>query len=279
MNSRISGSVGRQGANHRSDVKLVQQLLNRARGAGQFLLRVDGYCGSHTIAAIEEFQSKILQFRRPDGIVRPLGPTITALSTLATHPTGSPHTNQLTNRSPNGAPLEGLSANDKIAWSGKVSQNFKQKVIAICKEIDVAPDFLMAAMAFESGETFSPSANNAAGSGAVGLIQFMPNTAKALGTSTEALAAMTAEDQLDYVKSYFAPHKGQLQTLEDVYMAILYPAAIGTGSDHVLFKDGTIAYTQNKGLDKNKDGDITVGEATGMVRAKLEKGLRPGYAG
>lgn len=41
----------------------------------------------------------------------------------------------------------------------------------------------MAAMAFESGETFSPSIKNAAGSGAVGLIQFMPSTAKALGTS------------------------------------------------------------------------------------------------
>lgn len=94
-----------------------------------------------------------------------------------------------------------------------------------------------------------------------------------------SLAAMTAEGQLDYVKKYFEPRKGKLHSLEDVYMAILYPSAIGTGSDHVLFEKGTTAYTQNKGLDKNKDDKITVGEAAAMVRAKLNKGLGPGYAG
>lgn len=48
---------------------------------------------------------------------------------------------------------------------------------------------------------------NAPGSGAIGLIQFMPSTAKGLGTSTSALKQMTAVDQLAYVEKYFAPYK------------------------------------------------------------------------
>ena len=45
------------------------------------------------------------------------------------------------------------------------------------------PDFLLACMAFESGMSFCSSIRNAA-SGATGLIQFMPSTARGLGTTT-----------------------------------------------------------------------------------------------
>jgi membrane-bound lytic murein transglycosylase B len=67
---------------------------------------------------------------------------------------------------------------EKITWGVKVSDAFKRKVIVISQGLGVSPDFLMACMAFETGETFSPAIKNAAGSGAVGLIQFMPSTAK-----------------------------------------------------------------------------------------------------
>jgi hypothetical protein len=135
----------------------------------------------------------------------------------------------------------------------------------------------MAAMAFESAETFSPSIKNAAGSGAVGLIQFMPSTAKALGTTIEALEKMTAVDQLNYVRKYFAPRHGRLHSIEDVYMAILYPAAIGKPSDNTLFESGTKVYKQNKGLDANNDGKITIQEAAAAVRKKYERGLGVGF--
>ena len=59
----------------------------------------------------------------------------------------------------------------------------------------------MACMAWESGETFSPTIRNGAGSSMIGLIHFMPTTAKSLGTSTEALSKMTAVEQLDYVEN------------------------------------------------------------------------------
>ncbi len=63
----------------------------------------------------------------------------------------------------------------------------------------------------------------------------MPATATSLGTSTAALAAMTEVHQLDYVKKYFQSYSGKLNTLEDVYMAILYPAAIGKPAESTLF--------------------------------------------
>jgi hypothetical protein len=120
---------------------------------------------------------------------------------------------------------------------------------------------------------------NAAGSNAVGLIQFMPSTAAALGTSSDALAAMTATQQLDYVKLYLTPYRGRLKTLEDVYMAILYPAAIGRGSDYVLFSSGTTAYSQNAGLDTDGSGFITAGEAAARVRLEYERGLTGAHIG
>jgi hypothetical protein len=159
-----------------------------------------------------------------------------------------------------------------LVWGKKVSAEFRSKVIEICARIKINADYLMAAMAFESGESFSPSIQNASGSGAVGLIQFMPSTAKGLGTTTSELSKMTTEQQLDYVEKYFKPHSGKLQTLEDIYMAILWPAAIGKPNDHILFKKGSAAYTQNAGLDIDKDGNITKAEAAGKVREKYERG-------
>ncbi len=167
----------------------------------------------------------------------------------------------------------------QIAWGAKVSAAFKGKVIVIASNLGVNPDYLMACMAFESAETFSPSIQNQAGSGAVGLIQFMPNTAQSLGTTTAALAKMTDVQQLDYVEKYFRSLHRPVRTLEDVYMAILWPAAIGRPNSFVLFRQPSIAYTQNQGLDANRDGMVTKAEAAAPVAAKLSKGLKPGFRG
>ena len=166
-----------------------------------------------------------------------------------------------------------------LAWGNRVSDEFATRAIRVARGIDADPNHIMACMAFESGRTFSPSIRNAAGSGAVGLIQFMPRTARALGTTTENLAAMTAEDQLEYVRRYFSPYVGRLWTLEDCYMAILWPRAISKPLDYVLFSRGDpvcpARYQQNAGLDKDRDGNVTKLEAASHVRAELERGLKP----
>ena len=166
-----------------------------------------------------------------------------------------------------------------LAWGKRVSKPFRDRVLTMAQTLAVNPDFLMACMAFETGRSFSPAVRNAAGSGAVGLIQFMPATAQALGTTTALLAAMSAVKQLDYVERYFQPRAGKLKTLEDVYMAILWPAAIGKADDFVLFDraDPTYPkrYVQNAGLDFDKNGKITKREAAAAVRRLLDEGLRP----
>lgn len=175
-----------------------------------------------------------------------------------------------------------MTPDTPLAWGKKVSPAFRHRVHIICEQLRVQPNFLMACMAFESATTFSPSIRNAAGSGATGLIQFMPSTAAALGTSTDDLANMTAEQQLDYVHAYFTPWRGRLHTLDDVYMAILWPAAIGKPQDYVLFYQGDPkrpkAYIQNAGLDYDKDGRITKAECAARVHRVLARGLQLEHA-
>lgn len=167
-----------------------------------------------------------------------------------------------------------------LAWGAHVSAQFRAKVMGIAGRLVMNPNHLMACMAWESAETFSPKITNAAGSGATGLIQFMPSTARGMGVTTGALAAMTAEMQLDYVEEYFKPYRGKLKTLSDVYMAILWPAGIGKPESYVLWERGKAptTYRQNAGLDINKDAAITKAEAARKVSEKLEKGLLPQHA-
>jgi hypothetical protein len=166
-----------------------------------------------------------------------------------------------------------------LAWGSKVSAPFRERVRWIATTLKMDANYIMACIAWESGESFSPSKKNMAGSGATGLIQFMPTTAKGLGTTTDKLAAMTAEDQLNFVYKYFLDaikRHGPLVTLEDVYMSILWPAAIGQPSGYVLFDKGKqpTAFRQNAGLDSDKNGKVTKYEAASHVREKLVKGLK-----
>ena len=149
-----------------------------------------------------------------------------------------------------------------------LSESFLRKVEDIETRLRMAPGSLLAVMKFETGGTFDPAERNRAGSGATGLIQFMPSTAKSLGTSTEALARMSPEDQLDYVEKYFQPYKGKLGTLDDTYMAVLYPKAIGKPEWYPLFAQGTKAYEQNAGLDRDKKGIVTKADAVSMVQRR-----------
>jgi hypothetical protein len=172
-----------------------------------------------------------------------------------------------------------LATPEPLSWGAQVSPEFRAAVRRVCARLGIFPSFLMACMAFETGRTFSPSIRNGAGSGAVGLIQFIPATAQALGTSVDALVQMGAIQQLVYVEAYFRPSKNRLRTLDDLYMAILWPGAIGKPADYILFDQADAThpkqYVQNRGLDWNKDGKITKAEACERVNSLLVEGLKP----
>lgn len=150
---------------------------------------------------------------------------------------------------------------------------FLERTSEVANSIGVDPNDLLKVMHFETGGTFDPAQKNKAGSSGTGLIQFMGDTAQRLtGEETKAealrfLSSMTATEQLDYVEKYLSPYKGKINSLDDLYMAILYPRAIGKDSEYPLFKRGSDAYDKNKGLDANRDGSVTKEEAASRVRA------------
>lgn len=147
--------------------------------------------------------------------------------------------------------------------------DFNRKVDKIASELGVSSSDLIAIFKQESG--VNPAAVNPM-SGATGLIQFMPATAQRLGTSTQELKQMSAVDQLDYVYKYFkmvGVKPGM--DLGDLYMAVFMPAHVGKAENTVLGQNGAAGfsgkvYSQNKGLDRDKDGTITVADVKQSVQ-------------
>jgi len=79
----IVASVGHGGLNRTDDVRLVQELLNRHMQPAQRPLVIDGIMSPRTIAAIEAFQRRVLNIRRPDGRIQPGDATMVALTRQA----------------------------------------------------------------------------------------------------------------------------------------------------------------------------------------------------
>ncbi|MCD9185730.1 MAG: peptidoglycan-binding protein [Pyrinomonadaceae bacterium] len=159
-----------------------------------------------------------------------------------------------------------------VRGNRNVTAEFINGVENMAQRLGTRPEYLMAVMSFETGGTFNPGIRN--GIGATGLIQFLPSTARGLGTTTDQLAQMSATEQLRYVEKYFdQPHfRGKLGSLEGLYTAVLSGQARSNSND-VLFTRGTRAYEQNP-LDWNQDGRITAGEAITPVAARMYGGIR-----
>jgi len=132
-----------------------------------------------------------------------------------------------------------------------------------------------------SESSFDPKAVNK-DTGATGLIQFMPEVAESLGTTTDEIQKMSRAEQVKLIDKYFDMNKlpdnptaGQLKT------NILMPAYTDKSDDFELmtknkqFTDGEAGnpntYSQNKGLDYNEDGFVTVGEAGESVTKKMKE--------
>ena len=78
---RLLGSVGQDGMNRQADVASIQMLLNAylESSAQPNRLNVSGSMDAATIAAIKQFQLRIVNLPEPDGRVDPHGPTLRKL--------------------------------------------------------------------------------------------------------------------------------------------------------------------------------------------------------
>lgn len=173
---------------------------------------------------------------------------------------------------------------EKYANIAAKDPEFAAEMDRVAKKYNVNRNDLYGVMDHESAGTFSPGVKNKT-SGATGLIQFMPNTAKELGTTTSELAKMTRAEQMKYVDKYFKGHglgKVNSPTLDDLYMTVFTPAAVGKSADTILYDKnskkrnakGLNAYDQNSGMDTrtgNNDGLIQVREVTQAVRSTMNR--------
>jgi hypothetical protein len=179
--------------------------------------------------------------------------------------------------------LGALQNRNKLIWvkmvekrfDTEIAESFKQKVIEVGNELSIDPNYIMACMALETGEKFNTSTKKPHSS-ATGLIQFMSDTAKDLGTTTSKLAAMTHVEQMDYVKKYFEMQANNFNypthkwTLGDVYLSIFTPAAMLLKDTDVVYSSGQRAYAVNQTHDRNKDGKI--------IKSEIVKNMDEFYA-
>jgi hypothetical protein len=240
----------------------VEDLQRKLAAAGFDPGPIDGQMGVHTMAAVRRYQeAKGLQV---DGIVGPQ--TRAALLGLPyTQVPSQPSTPETPSTTPVGPSGHSATAQQLEAMAlQKHGPEFVQKVKEMAGRLGVKPEWILAVMKNESG--MDPKARNPAG-GATGLIQFMPATARGLGTTTEALSRMSATEQLAYVEKYFSPFKGKIHSGTDLYMATFWPAGVGKPDEYKI--GGADVARVNPIFDLNKNGQITAGEFREYYRRRF----------
>ena len=142
--------------------------------------------------------------------------------------------------------------------------NFWIELREISKRLKTEPAWLLNVMASES--LFNPAARNGLpGQTAIGLLQFIENTAQSMGTTTKAIRRMSPVEQLRLVEKYLSPFRGRLNSLSDVYSAVFRGFIVEGGDTSVVAPLGKSnrerrIYSLNRWLDFNGDGKITKGE-------------------
>jgi len=150
------------------------------------------------------------------------------------------------------------TAKDENFYYNKIDiqyrSQFKIDLENICHSIGIKPIWLLRVMWKES--KMNPQATNTHTGKlyAVGLIQFVYSTAKSLGYTLDQIYKMNPIEQLPLVKKYFNPYIGKLNSFEDTYFAVFLPLLIGKPNTYVIPDK---YYAGNKGIDLNKNGQIT----------------------
>ena len=154
------------------------------------------------------------------------------------------------------------------------NSEFISGVQGLASEFNVDPADLVKIFDFETAGNFR-TGNHGNGSSATGLIGFMADTAKEMGTSVQHLASLTQTQQLPYVAQYFRMKgldKIPNPDITDVYSAVIWPAAMGKPDHYVLFSKGSAEYEGNKSLDVDGDGHVTRGDLRTRIGQYKNKG-------
>lgn len=166
---------------------------------------------------------------------------------------------------------------------GTDRKEFLRLVDAITLRLGYQPDWLMMVMKNESG--FDPAIQHK-DTLATGLIQFMPATARELGTTIDRLKLMPRVEQMEFVKKYYQlwiARGKRAHNATDLSLITFYPYAVGKPDDYVFGSERSDPdYAKrlakaNIGLDFNRDGGVTVAEYKAWLRKKLPPNLNDEY--
>lgn len=140
----------------------------------------------------------------------------------------------------------------------------RRATVDVANSLGINPDWLVAVMSFESAGSFDPRKKNAL-SGATGLIQILPSTASKLGYTISQLERMSQEEYIRGPVFKYLADKGRMSSLDDVYLAVFYPAAMRQPNSFVVATRGQKAYEQNRGFDSQETGQITKGAIVSTI--------------
>lgn len=149
-----------------------------------------------------------------------------------------------------------------LVWGGKVSCEFRKKVVQIAKNLELPQEnyeganWLMTIIALESAYSFSPKCGTFRKNPDenskykyIGLIQFGKAAAEEIGTTRTHLMSLTAEQQLDYVEKHFKKkmYKNLLKNRTALYLAVNYPNSTAHASEknYVVYDSTKDAYDDN----------------------------------
>jgi LPXTG-motif cell wall-anchored protein len=147
--------------------------------------------------------------------------------------------------------------------------SFLPAVQSVSQYLGIQPEWLLVVMYNES--RLNPYAKNSS-SGAYGLIQFMPGTMSSMGISESILRNKTATQQMQYVQQYFAPYRGRMLNVYDVYAAVFFPVMIGKPDSFVLATaslSASVVAKANPIFDLDKNLQITKAEFIQYIKDKL----------
>ena len=134
----------------------------------------------------------------------------------------------------------------------KDDSEFTSSIEALAEKHGISTNELYKVIKGESG--FNPKAKNA--SGATGLFQFMPATAKELGVSTKDILNMTPTQQVGLYDKYLERWKYSSNNRLGIMQAA--PAFANREPEAVIYGKDTKAWKQNPGWRELNDGPITV---------------------
>lgn len=140
----------------------------------------------------------------------------------------------------------------------------REHVRVICDSLNIETKHLYTIIKLESSGNKKAFNKN---SKAVGLIGFLPKTAKRLGTSTEEILQMSNKQQLDLVYAYFLliNKNKKISHITDLYIAVLYPKALNKSDEYVIGEKNSKAVKWNRPLDIDKDSILTVKDVKSYI--------------